>query len=147
VALSNGDLRGVYRMTDNAAILTGEIRPIVGLSVALDWAFSLHRVPLELAAWIDRLMVTDEVTIKVLALLGLALLTGTILDPLIPVILPILLPTVLVLEIDLVHFDVLMVVCAVIGQVTPPLAIAIAVASEIADEDLAPACCARTRRF
>ena len=130
------DLRGVYRIMVNAAILTGEIMLIVGLSVALGWALSLHRVPLELAAWIDRLVVTDLVTIKVLALLGLALLAGMILDPLIPVIMPILLPTVLALEIDLVHFGVLMVVCVVIGQVTPPLAIAIVVASKIADEDL-----------
>jgi TRAP-type C4-dicarboxylate transport system permease large subunit len=50
---------------------------------------------------------------------------------------PILLPTVLALEVDLVHFGVLMVVCVVIGQVTPPLAITIVVASKIADEDLA----------
>jgi TRAP-type C4-dicarboxylate transport system permease large subunit len=121
----------------NAAVLTGEIMLIVGLSVALGWALSLHRVPLELAAWIDRIVVTDAVTLKILALLALALLAGMILDPLIPVIMPILLPAVLALEIDLVHFGVLIVVCVVIGQVTPPLAIAIVVASKIAGEDLA----------
>jgi tripartite ATP-independent transporter DctM subunit len=131
------DLRALYRITANAAVLTGEIMLIVGLSVALGWALSLHRVPLELAMWIDRLVVTDAVTLKIMAMLVLALLAGMILDPLIPVIMPILLPTVLALEVDLVHFGVLMVVCVVIGQVTPPLAITIVVASKIADEDLA----------
>jgi tripartite ATP-independent transporter DctM subunit len=131
------DLRALYRITANAAVLTGEIMLIVGLSVALGWALSLHRVPLELAMWIDRLVVTDAVTLKIMAMLVLALLAGMILDTLIPVIMPILLPTVLALEVDLVHFGVLMVVCVVIGQVTPPLAITIVVASKIADEDLA----------
>ena len=130
-------LRDLYRVMVNAAVLTGEIMLIVGVSVALGWALSLHKVPLELAAWIDRIVLADAVTLKVLALLALAFLAGMILDPLIPVIMPILLPTLLALEIDLVHFGVLLVVCVVIGQVTPPLAIALVVASKIADEDLA----------
>ena len=131
------DLRALYRVMVNAAVLTGEIMLIVGLSVALGWALSLHKVPLALAAWIDTLVVVDSVVLKTLALLVLALLAGMILDPLIPVVMPILLPAVLALEIDLVHFGVLMVVCVVIGQVTPPLAIALVVAAKIADEDLA----------
>lgn len=130
------DLKALYRVMVNAAVLTGEIMLIVGLSVALGWALSLHKVPLALAAWIDTLVVVDSVTLKTLALLVLALLAGMILDPLIPVIMPILLPAVLALDIDLVHFGVLMVVCVVIGQVTPPLAIALVVAAKIADEDL-----------
>ena len=58
-----------------------------------------------------------------------------ILDPLIPVLMPIILPTLMFYEVDLVHFGVLMVIAVVIGQVTPPLAIALIIAGKIADVD------------
>lgn len=58
-----------------------------------------------------------------------------ILDPLIPVLLPIILPTLLAFNIDLVHFGVLMVLAVVIGQVTPPMAIALIIAGRIAKVD------------
>ena len=58
-----------------------------------------------------------------------------ILDPLIPVLLPIILPTLIAYDIDLVHFGVLMVLAVVIGQVTPPMAIALIIAGRIAKVD------------
>ena len=53
----------------------------------------------------------------------------------IPVLLPIILPTLLVFNVDLLHFGVLMVIAVVIGQVTPPLAIALIIAGRIANVD------------
>ena len=58
-----------------------------------------------------------------------------VLDPLIPVLLPIILPTLMLYQIDLVHFGVLMVIAVVIGQVTPPMAIALFIAGRIAQVD------------
>ena len=52
-----------------------------------------------------------------------------------PVLLPIILPTLVAFNIDLVHFGVLMVIAVVIGQVTPPMAIALIIASKIAQVD------------
>ena len=69
------------------------------------------------------------------ALLLLAIIAGMILDPLIPVLLPIILPTLLAFNVDLLHFGVLMVIAVVIGQVTPPLAIALIIAGRIANVD------------
>jgi TRAP-type C4-dicarboxylate transport system permease large subunit len=59
-----------------------------------------------------------------------------ILDPLIPMIMPVLLPSLMALDVDLVHFGILMVVTVVIGQVTPPVAIALIVAARIGHEDV-----------
>ena len=79
----------------------------------------------------------DSQTLRIMAMVALAILAGMILDPLIPVIMPIILPTLILFDIDLIHFGVLMVIAVVIGQVTPPVAIALVVASKIANEDLA----------
>jgi TRAP-type C4-dicarboxylate transport system permease large subunit len=48
---------------------------------------------------------------------------------------PIILPTLLAFNIDLIHFGVLMVIAVVIGQVTPPMAIALIIAGRIANVD------------
>ena len=48
---------------------------------------------------------------------------------------PIILPTLIAYDVDLVHFGVLMVIAVVIGQVTPPMAIALLSRARIADVD------------
>jgi TRAP-type C4-dicarboxylate transport system permease large subunit len=73
---------------------------------------------------------------QIFLMLGLALIAGMVLDPLIPMIMPVLLPSLLALDVDLVHFGVLMVVTVVIGQVTPPVALALIVAARIGREDI-----------
>ena len=83
----------------------------------------------------DLVVVYDSEFLKILALVSLAIVAGMILDPLIPVLLPIILPTLIAYNIDLVHFGVLMVIAVVIGQVTPPMAIALIIAGKIADVD------------
>jgi TRAP-type C4-dicarboxylate transport system permease large subunit len=50
-------------------------------------------------------------------------------------LLPIILPTLILYQVDLVHFGVLMVIAVVIGQVTPPMAIALFIAGRIAEVD------------
>jgi tripartite ATP-independent transporter DctM subunit len=131
------NLRALYRVVVQAAMMTGEVMLIVGLSTALGWALSNARVPMALAEAIDFIVIYDSDTLRIIAMVVLAILAGMILDPLIPVIMPILLPTLILYDIDLIHFGVLMVISVVIGQVTPPVAIALVVASKIAKEDLA----------
>ncbi len=50
-------------------------------------------------------------------------------------LLPIILPTLLAFDIDLIHFGVLTVIAVVIGQVTPPMAIALFLSGSIAQVD------------
>lgn len=120
----------------DAAILTGEVLLVVGLSTALGWALSQARVPLALSEMLSVLFPFETVVLQVLVLLLLALVAGMVLDPLIPMIMPVLLPSLLMLDVDLVHFGVLIVVTVVIGQLTPPVALALLVAARIGNEDV-----------
>lgn len=127
--------RELYRVIVNAVQLTGELLIIVSLSFALGWGLANARVPDALVSLIDFVVLGDSEYLRILALVCLAIIAGMILDPLIPVLLPIILPTLLAFNIDLIHFGVLMVIAVVIGQVTPPLAIALIIAGRIADVD------------
>lgn len=132
-SLSFRQLRGVMVQS---TILTGEVLIVVGFSVALGWALSQARVPLALADFLNVLFPFEAAIPKMLVLLLLALIAGMILDPLIPMIMPILLPSLLTMDVDLVHFGVLMVLTVVIGQITPPVALALLVAAQIGREDV-----------
>lgn len=130
------DLPGLYRVSIDAAILTGEVLMVVGLSTALGWALSQARVPMALAEAMSILFPFESDILQILTLLLLALVAGMVLDPLIPMIMPVLLPSLMTLDVDLVHFGVLMVVTVAIGQVTPPVALALLVAARIGQEEV-----------
>lgn len=125
----------LYRIVVNAVQLTGELLLIVSLSFAFGWALTSMRVPEALAAGIDGLIFVDSTFLRILSLVLLAIIAGMILDPLIPVLLPVILPTLIIYQIDLLQFGILMVVAVVIGQVTPPLAIALIITGRIAGVD------------
>jgi TRAP-type C4-dicarboxylate transport system permease large subunit len=129
------DLKTLYRAIASAVQLTGELLLIVSLSFALGSSLSSAHVPQALASTIDAITVVDILYVKLLALFVLAIIAGMFLDPLIPVLVPVVLPTLLLYNIDLVHFGTLMVMAVVIGQLTPPLAIAIIITSRIAECD------------
>ena len=124
------------RVMIDSAVLTGEILIVVGFSVALGWALSQARVPVALADGLELIFPFESTIPKMLVLLALALIAGMILDPLIPMIMPVLLPALIGMDVDLVHFGILMVVTVVIGQVTPPVALALLVAARIGREDV-----------
>lgn len=131
--LSFKDLRKVLV---EATVLTGEVMLVVGFSVALGWALSEARVPVALSELLQTLFPFESTIPQIMLMLLLALIAGMVLDPLIPMIMPVLLPSLLALDIDLVHFGILMVVTVVIGQVTPPVALALIVAARIGKEDV-----------
>ncbi len=129
------NLRGLYRVLANAVQLTGELLVIVSLSFALGAGLTNAHVPEALVVIIDFIAIGDSEYMRMLAMVILAIIAGMILDPLIPVLVPIILPTLLFYNIDLVHFGVLMVIAVVIGQVTPPMAIALFISGRIAEVD------------
>jgi tripartite ATP-independent transporter DctM subunit len=127
------NLRELYRVLANAVQLTGELLIIVSLSFALGAGLTNAHVPEALVHIIDFIAIGDSEYLRILAMVILAIIAGTVLDPLIPVLLPIILPTLILYQVDLVHFGVLMVIAVVIGQVTPPMAIALFIAGRIAE--------------
>lgn len=129
------NLRGLYRVFVTALTMTGELLVIVSLSFALGASLSSAQVPQALAGLIDTLAIGDGIFARLVVLMILAIIAGMFLDPLIPVLVPVILPTLLVFDIDLLHFGVLMVMAVVIGQLTPPLAIALIITARIAQAD------------
>lgn len=129
-------LSNMRRALVDSCILTGEVLMVVGFSTALGWALSQAGVPAALANGLQTVFPFENTTLKIFALLVIALIAGMVLDPLIPMIMPVLLPSLMIMDVDLVHFGVLMVTTVVIGQVTPPVAIALLVAAKIGNEDV-----------
>jgi tripartite ATP-independent transporter DctM subunit len=125
----------LFRVFGNAVQLTGELLLIVSLSFALGAGLSAAHVPQALASMIDLLVIGESDFMRMLALVFLAIIAGMFLDPLIPVLVPVILPTLLLYQIDLIHFGAVMVICVVIGQLTPPLAIALIITGRIAECD------------
>lgn len=128
-------VRHLYRVFVNAVQLTGELLLIVSLSFALGSSLANAHVPQALASLIDVVAVGDSQYLRILVLAILGVVAGMFLDPLIPVLVPVILPTLLAFDIDLIHFGVIMVMTVVIGQLTPPLAIALIITSRIAEVD------------
>jgi tripartite ATP-independent transporter DctM subunit len=129
------NLRGLYKAIVSALMLTGELLIIVSLSFSLGASLSSAQVPQALAGVIDLFTFGDSMFMRLLFLVLLAIIAGMFLDPLIPVLVPVILPTLLIYEVDLLHFGVLMVMAVVIGQLTPPLAIALIITARIAQAD------------
>jgi tripartite ATP-independent transporter DctM subunit len=129
------NLSGLYRVFVTALMMTGELLIIVALSFALGASLSSAHVPQALAGLIEVFTWNDTLFARLFVLMILAILAGMFLDPLIPVLVPVILPTLIIFEVDLMHFGVLMVMAVVIGQLTPPLAIALIITARIAQAD------------
>lgn len=129
------DLRGLYRVFVTSLMMTGELLIIVSLSFALGASLSSAQVPQALAGMIDIITPGDSMFIRLMILMVLAIIAGMFLDPLIPVLVPVILPALLIHDVDLLHFGVLMVMAVVIGQLTPPMAIALIITGRIARTD------------
>jgi tripartite ATP-independent transporter DctM subunit len=125
----------LLRVFGNAVQLTGELLIIVALSFALGAGLTAAHAPQALAEIVSAIVGEDSQFLQLSALMVLGIIAGMFLDPLIPVLVPVILPLLTLYQIDLVHFGALMVMCVVIGQLTPPLAIALIITSRIADCD------------
>jgi tripartite ATP-independent transporter DctM subunit len=125
----------LLRVFGNAVQMTGELLVIVALSFALGAGLTASHAPQGLAEIIGALVGENSQFLQLSALVVLGIIAGMFLDPLIPVLVPVILPLLTLYESDLIHFGALMVMCVVIGQLTPPLAIALIITSRIANCD------------
>ena len=99
---------------------TGTVAIIVGSAAGLSFVFSREQVP-ELVGQLV-LNITDNKYVFLLAVNILFLVLGMFLSQsvIMLVVIPIILPTVVHMDVDLVHFGVLIVVNMMIGLTTPP---------------------------
>lgn len=128
-------IRRLYRCLVEAAVLTGEVMLIVGVSVALGAVLAMAGLPKALTEFATMIVPGDAQIGYVVVLALTAVLAGMLFDPLIPVIMPVMLPTLLAVGIDPVYFGVIIVLTVIIGQVTPPVAMSLVVAAKIAKVD------------
>lgn len=128
-------VRRLYRCLIEAAVLTGEVMLIVGVSVALGAVLAMAGLPKALTEFATHIVPGDAQLGYVVVLTLVAILAGMLFDPLIPVIMPVMLPTMLAVGIDPVYFGVIIVLTVIVGQVTPPVAMSLVVAAKIAKVD------------
>lgn len=128
-------IRRLYRCLVEAAVLTGEVMLIVGVSVALGAVLAMAGLPKALTEFATTIVPGDAQIGYVVVLALTAVLAGMLFDLLIPVIMPVMLPTLLAVGIDPVYFGVIIVLTVIIGQVTPPVAMSLVVAAKIAKVD------------
>lgn len=105
----------------SAAISTGVVMLVIAFSQSVAFVLASQQIPQQVA---DALFsISDQPWVLMLLLVGLLLLVGTILEPAAALIIltPVLLPLARRLELDLVHFGIVLVLGLVIGLVTPPV--------------------------
>lgn len=120
-----------------SAYLTAQILIIVAAAGTFSWVLTVEGVPQGLLNWIVGLELSQAAFLIAINLLLLAI--GCVLDPTsaILVLTPILVPILAHLDIDPIHFGVVMTVNLSIGMFTPPFGLNIFVAQSAVDPDLA----------
>ena len=121
---------------EETVITTATIMIIIGFGAIVGWIMAYAKVPTILAETILSLSSSRWIVLFLINLLLLALgvfMHGT---PIILIVVPILLPLIQILEIDLIHFGIIVVINIGIGQQTPPMATCLLVTSAIAKLDI-----------
>ncbi len=125
-----------YDVLLEAGIMTSIIMIIISASTYLGWALAYERIPQQIAYLF--LGTVNDPVILLLLIACLLIFAGTFLHgaPLLIIIVPLLLPMLMMMEIDLVYFGMIAVICLGIGQQTPPVGSALYVTSAISGVDI-----------
>jgi tripartite ATP-independent transporter DctM subunit len=111
---------------------TAVILMIAGAAAPFSWILGIEQAPQKVVAAVTS--ITSEPWAVLLILNVALLLAGTVMETLaiMIILVPILIPLLTSLEIDLVHFGIILLVNLVLGQVTPPVGVLLFVAMTIA---------------
>lgn len=126
------DVRGIGEALASTARDTASILLLVAAAAPFAWVLALHQAPQAMLGVISG--ITDHPILVLLLLNVLLLVLGTFMETLaiIIILLPILLPLLNSLDINLVHFGIVMIINLLIGQMTPPLGVLMFVSCAIA---------------
>jgi len=122
----------VVRCLIDTGLTTGVLVFIIAAAVPFGWVVSVNNLPAQLASTL--LSISDNPYV-ILALVNLILLAaGLVMETtaILLIAVPALLPLAAALEIDLVHFGVIMVLNLLIGAATPPFGVLLFIMMEIA---------------
>ena len=114
-----------------SALTTGVVIFTVATASGFGWILTAENIPAMIAEFVINL--SDQKWVIIMALNLLFLIMGTFLDPsaIIIIVVPIVWPIIMQLGIEPIHFGICMIVNMAIGQCTPPVGIALFVASGI----------------
>lgn len=118
------------------AITTGVVVLTISAASAFGWILAAEQIPTQIANFLVSLTESRIVLLLLINLLFLVL--GTFLDPsaIIIIVVPIIWPVVSALGVHPLHFGLMTIVNMAIGQCTPPVGIALFVASGISGAKL-----------
>ncbi|PWW00617.1 tripartite ATP-independent transporter DctM subunit [Hoeflea marina] len=135
LALIYGELRiaDFKQIITGVASATGALFLIVATTALLGWIVTRSGVMIEVALWLGGAV--DSQTQLLLIVAGLCLVVGLFMEPIAALVLlvPILLPAVKILQIDLVHFGIVLILALMIGLLTPPVGLILFVVARIAE--------------
>lgn len=126
-----------HRLTQAAiasSLTTGILVFIISASVPFGWVISVNALPQALTEFI--LSISDNKYVVLLLINILLLLIGCVMETtaILLIAVPTLLPLLQILEIDRVHFGVVMVLNLLIGAATPPFGVLLFIMVDIAKE-------------
>lgn len=125
------NLRGVWQVALEAALLTGKIFTIVAAASVFSVVLVIENIP---DSMVQILMSWNMSPLMLLLMLNLILLVaGMFMDPnsAIVVLVPLLLPIAAAAGIDIIHFGIIMTVNLAIGMFTPPFGLNLFVSTSV----------------
>lgn len=135
LAMIYGELgpRDILAILGRVGAATGALFLIVASTALLGWIVTRSGVMIDVALWLGSAV--SSKTELLLIIVALCLTVGLFMEPIAALVLlvPILLPAVKILQIDLVHFGIVMILSLMIGLLTPPVGLILFVVAKIAD--------------
>ncbi|WP_212525777.1 TRAP transporter large permease [Actibacterium sp. MT2.3-13A] len=130
-------VRDFWPILVQVASATGALFLIVASTALLGWIVTRSGVMIEVALWLSGAV--ESQTQLLLIITALCLVVGLFMEPIAALVLlvPILLPAVKILQIDLVHFGIVMILALMIGLLTPPVGLILFIVARIAEVSVA----------
>lgn len=125
-------MRRLWRCLVETGVTIGVLVFIIAAAVPFGWVISVNNLPAQLAATI--LSFTDNPFVVLAIINVILLIAGLVLETtaILLIAVPALLPIALALDIDLVHFGVMMVFNLLVGAATPPFGVLLFIMMDIA---------------
>jgi len=130
-------IKNLWKTAEDVFVMTGVFMWLISTSGLLSWLLTREGLPQKIQFFFNSIYSSyGQGEILTLFIIAVALLLiGCFLDTTAAILLvtPILMPVVNNLGIDPVHFGVMMIVCLLIGIITPPFGICLFVMSDVAN--------------
>jgi tripartite ATP-independent transporter DctM subunit len=130
------DLKGLYKVLIDSAVVVGSIFFIIAGAAAVSWLLTWLGVPQSLAASLSGL--AESPVLLTLAIIGFLLVVGCFLESNAALILvaPLLIPIAVSAGLDPVHLGTVMVLTLMLGLITPPVGMNMFIVMAIANISL-----------